>query len=89
MKKDTMAKITIIKQVRALEEVDLKKLSVVITSSRDVESNNLDVMYDGDEIGYGHLNNRTNMAHITLNEPNDELEDIIVNGIENRSININ
>jgi hypothetical protein len=83
-----MAQITINKQVQLTEEVNVKKLSVNMGNSRDIDSRNLVVYYDGEIIGYGHLNNRTNMAHITLDEPNDELEDIIVNGIENRTINI-
>jgi len=83
-----MAQITINKQVQLTEEVNVKKLSVNMGKARDIDSQNLVVYYDGEIIGYGHLNNRTNMAHITLDEPNDELEDIIVNGIENRTINI-
>jgi hypothetical protein len=83
-----MAQITINKQVQLTEEVNVKKLSVNMGNSRDIDSRNLVAYYDGETIGYGHLNNRTNMAHITLDEPNDELEDIIVNGIENRTINI-
>jgi|LakMenE01Jun11ns_1017448.scaffolds.fasta_scaffold9818684_4 hypothetical protein len=83
-----MAQITINKQVQLTEEINVKKLSVNMGNSRDIDSRNLVVYYDGEIIGYGHLNNRTNMAHITLDEPNDELEDIIVNGIENRTINI-
>ena len=84
-----MAQITINKQLKLTEEFNVKKLSVNMGKVRDIDSQNLDIYYDGEAIGYGHLNNRTNMAHITLNDPNDELEDIIVNGIENRSININ
>jgi hypothetical protein len=81
-------KITVTKTVTVKENVNTENLKVVITGSRDIDSINLELFYNDIEIGYGHLNNRTNFAHITLNEDNQELEDYLVNSIENRTINL-
>ena len=82
--------ITITKTVTVEEKVNVKveDLKVVRTNSRDVDSTNLEIYYEEKEIGYGHLNNRTNFAHITLNEDNQDLEDYLVDGIENRTISL-
>jgi len=87
--------LTITKTVTVEEKVNLRNLKVVRTNSRDVDSTNLEIYYNEKEIGYGHLNNRTNFAHITINEglliEEDECEliDYLVDGIENRTINLN
>ena len=83
--------LTITKTVTVEEEVNVKVeyLKVVKTNSRDIDSTNLEIYYEEKEIGYGHLNNRTNFAHITLNEDNQDLEDYLVDGIENRTISLN
>ena len=75
--------------VTAVEEVKLDKIRVVRTNSRDVDSTNLSIYYGNVEIGHGHLNSRTNFAHITLGEYYcDELEDYLIEGIENRTIDL-
>lgn len=81
-------KITVTKTVTVKENVNTENLKVFRTGSRDIDSTNLELFYNDIEIGYGHLNNRTNFAHITLNEENQELEDYLVEGIENRTINL-
>ena len=78
--------ITIEKTVTVEEKVNFENLRVVKTNSKDIDSTNLEIYYNDVEIGYGHLNNRTNFAHITLNEYNQDLEDYLVDGIENRDI---
>lgn len=70
-------------------EVNVKNLKVVRTNAKDIDSTNLVIYYNDVEIGSGHLNNRTNWAHISLNVDNQELEDFLVNGIENRTIYLN
>lgn len=87
-------KFKVTKTVTVEEKINLEKLRVLMTNSRDIDSINLDVYYDNEEIGYGHLNNRTNFAHITINENllNEEDEcdliDYLVDGIEQRTITI-
>jgi hypothetical protein len=81
-------KITVTKTVTVKENVNTENLKVVRTGSRDIDSIHLELFYNDIEIGYGHLNNRTNFAHITLNEDNQELEDYLVNSIENKTINL-
>lgn len=88
-------KLTITKTVTVQEEVNLKNLKVIRTNSKDIDSTNLEILHNEEEIGYGHLNNKTNFAHVTINEglfsEEDEcyLEGYLVDGIENRNININ
>jgi len=81
-------KLTITKTVTVEENLNVKDLKVVRTNSRDIDSTNLEIYYEEKEIGYGHLNNRTNFVHITLNEDNQDLEDYLVEGIENRTISL-
>ncbi len=81
-------KITIKKTVMVEEKVKFENLKVLRANSKDIDSTNLEIYYNDVEIGYGHLNNRTNFAHITLNEYNQDLEDYLVNRIENRDISI-
>ena len=80
--------ITMKKTVMVEEKVKFENLKVLRANSKDIDSTNLEIYYNDVEIGYGHLNNRTNFAHITLNEYNQDLEDYLVNRIENRDINI-
>jgi hypothetical protein len=68
--------------------VNVENLKVLRTNSRDIDSTNLIIYYNDVEIGNGHLNNRTNYAHISLNLDNQELEDYLVEAIENRTIYI-
>lgn len=81
-------KTTITRTVTETVEIDVQKLAVVRTNSRDIDSTNLVIYYNDAEIGHGHMNDRTNWAHITLNEDNQELEDYLVDAIENRTINL-
>ena len=81
-------KITITKKARVEEKVNLENLKVLRTNSKDIDSTNLEIFYNEIEIGYGHLNNRTNFAHITLDEYNEDLEEYLVCGIENRNISL-
>lgn len=78
----------ITKTVTVEEEVNFENLKVIKTNSRDIDSTNLEIYYNDIEIGYGHLNNRTNFAHITLNEDNQDLEDYLVDSIEDRTISL-
>ena len=80
--------ITIVKTVVEKVEINVDDLRVVRTTSRDIDSTNILIHYGDFGLGYGHINNRTNWAHITLNEDNQELEDYLVDAIENRTINI-
>jgi len=80
--------ITITKTVTEKVEINVKDLKVVRTNSRDIDSTNLVIYYNQNEIGHGHINNRSNWAHISLDEENQDLEDYLVDGIENRTINI-
>ncbi len=81
-------KITIKKTVMVEEKVKFENLKVLRANSKDIDSTNLEIYYNDVKIGYGHLNNRTNFAHINLNEYNQDLEDYLVNRIENRDISI-
>lgn len=81
-------------KVKTEEKLNLNNISVVRANSRDIDSINLDVYYNNEEIGYGHLNNRTNFAHITINdnllneEDECDLVDYLVDGIEHRTIEL-
>lgn len=89
MNKSEKIDIIITRTITEVEELNTEDLRVLTTSQRDCDSVNLDVYYNDIEIGYGHLNNKSNMAHITLNfEDNQELIDYLVEGIENRTIDI-
>jgi len=79
-------KITIIKAVTS--KVNVEDLKVVKTNSRNVDSVNLVIYYDNVEIGNGHFNKKTNWAHISLDEENQDLEDYLVSGIEKKRIKI-
>ena len=79
-------KITVTKTVLVEEELKVEDLVVGISGRRDADSQNIEIFYKDVAIGYGHINIRTNWAHITLNEDNQELEDFLVEGIENRTI---
>ncbi len=87
-------KITVTKTVTVQEKVDFKDLQVVRGSSKDIDSINLEIFYKEIEIGYGHLNNRTNFAHVFINEglfkEEDECDliDYLVDSIEARSITL-
>ena len=75
-------------KVEVKVNVNVEDLKVIRTNSRDIDSTNLEIYYNDTEIGYGHLNNRTNFAHITLNEDNQDLEDYLVEAIENETITL-
>lgn len=81
-------------EVKTEEKLNLNNIWVARRNTRDADSVNLDVYYDNEEIGHGHLNNRTNFAHITINENllNEEDEcdliDYLVDGIELRRIDL-
>jgi hypothetical protein len=81
-------KIEITKTVTEVIEVNTDNLKVIRTKSRDIDSTNIVIYYNEEEIGSGHINNRSNWAHITLEKDNQELEDYLVESIENRTINI-
>jgi hypothetical protein len=86
--------INITKTVVVKEKLKVEKLKVVRTNAPDRDNTNLEIYYDETEIGYGQLNNRTNFAHVTINENLlEEVEecnliDFLVAGIENRSITL-
>ncbi|MFK5882874.1 MAG: hypothetical protein QM489_00885 [Candidatus Izemoplasma sp.] len=67
-------------------EINPSDLSYSVGSNKDIDSNNITLFYQKDEIGSGHLNNRTNWAHISLDVENPDLEDYFVEGIEGRTI---
>ncbi len=82
------------KIIEVKEKLNLNKIQVVKANSRDIDSINLDVYYDLEEVGFGHLNNTTNFAHITINEgllseiDECDLVDYLINGIEQRTIQL-
>ena len=76
------------KTITVEESVNPEKLNVVRTGEMDIDSTKLEIFYNEHEIGHGHLNNRTNFAHITLNDDNQDLEDFLVDAIENRTIDL-
>ena len=86
--------ISITKTIKTEEKLNLNNIQVVRCNSIDIDSINLDVYYKRKEIGYGQLNNRANFAHITINEDllneTDECDliDYLVDGIENRTIEL-
>tara|TARA_R110002153_G_scaffold125936_4_gene273121 strand:- start:781 stop:1020 length:240 start_codon:yes stop_codon:yes gene_type:complete len=78
-------KITIEKMVKVTSELNTNEIDILFGGQRDVNSVNFEVYYEDIEIAYGHLNNVSNMAHVTIiNEDNQDLEDYLVNRIENR-----
>jgi hypothetical protein len=80
-------KIQITKTVTVLVGVDVDKLNIVMGGMRDVESTNFEVYYDMIEVAFGHLNLRSNMAHVSMIEnttdESGEFEAFLVNAIEN------
>ena len=83
--------ISIIKRQVAKGSIELKNNNIVVqrTKTRDVDSVNIDVLNNNVLIANGHYNIRTNFAHITMIKENQLLEDEIVNGIENRTFELN
>ena len=73
------------------EQIKKSEIKVIRMGARDIDSTNLEITYKDTEIGYGHLNNTSNMAHITINdnlfseEDECDLIDFLVDGIENRT----
>ena len=90
------------KETKKIKELHYDLLKVIHMGTRDVESYKLVVKHLEDEIAYGHINNRTNTAHITIadgvgdryvdligNPTNEDyLESYLVNVIEGRRIHI-
>ena len=90
------------KETKKKIELRYDLVRVINMGTRDVESYKLVVKHLEDEIAYGHINNRTNTAHITIADgvgdryvdlvgnPTDKdyLENYLVNVIEGRRINI-
>jgi hypothetical protein len=86
------------KAVKVIIEEQIKKseIKVIRMGARDVDSTNLKITYKDTEIGYGHLNNVSNMAHITINDNQPiylfseddkcDLIEFLVDGIENRTL---
>jgi uncharacterized protein (DUF2164 family) len=60
----------------------LKKLTIEKTNQKDIDSTNIIIYFDAEEIGRGHYNNTTNFAHIELISRFENMEDDIVNYIE-------
>ena len=81
-------------EVKTEEKLNLDNIWVARRNTRDADSVNINVYYDNEKIGYGHLNNMTNFAHITINknllneEDECDLIDYLFNGIENRTIEL-
>ena len=80
--------ISITKEVTISEKINVLKLEVRRTTNKDVDSVNIEISYKNNIIGYGHINNRTNFAHIDLLQENSDLEYYLVYAIENRIIQI-
>tara|TARA_R110000803_G_scaffold10308_7_gene31717 strand:- start:381 stop:650 length:270 start_codon:yes stop_codon:yes gene_type:complete len=88
-------KIQVTKTIVLKEHINLNELQVHVTNSKDIDSDNLEVEYKGIRIGEGHLNNKTNFAHVSISEgimeevDECDLIDYLVDGIESRSIRLN
>ena len=82
------------KTVTVEEKINLENLRVLMTNSKDIDSTNFEVYNEEIEIAHGHLNNRTNWAHVTLSDELENqtdshlLEDYLVTSIEARTITI-
>tara|TARA_R110000772_G_scaffold723_1_gene2422 strand:- start:52 stop:321 length:270 start_codon:yes stop_codon:yes gene_type:complete len=61
-------KILITKTVKVQEELNFEKLRVYAISSKDIDSDNLEISYNGIQIGEGSFNRKTNYVHISINE---------------------
>ena len=70
-------------QVSIRVEVQKELINVEFMGTRDIDSNHFYIYYDEQLIGHGHYNHKTEWAHVTLENENQELEDFLVNGIEN------
>tara|TARA_R110000822_G_scaffold161_1_gene706 strand:- start:14213 stop:14419 length:207 start_codon:yes stop_codon:yes gene_type:complete len=66
----------------------INTITVVSIGERDADSTKLLIKQYGVEIGHGHINNRTNFAHITLNNQDDDLHNRVALAIERGSITI-
>ena len=66
----------------------INTITAISIDSKDSDNTNLTLHKDGVQIGHGHINNRTNFAHITLNNQDDDLQDRIALAIERGSITI-
>jgi hypothetical protein len=87
-------KISITKTVKVQEELKFENLRVYTISSKDIDSDNLEISYNGIQIGEGSFNKKTNYAHLSIFEDlmNEEHEqnfiDYLTEGIEERTIRI-
>lgn len=68
---------------------NIEDIKVIRTNTRDIDSVNIVIHIKDKEIGYGHINNRTNFAHVTLDNEDAEMENYIEHAIEERTIKIN
>ena len=84
-------KITFTETVTTTKEVQIKDLHVIMGGQKDIDSTNFEVYYGDIEIAYGHLNNKTNFAHVSLinEKQNGDIGCDLVHAIENRTIAIN
>ena len=74
-------------KVSIINSFYLKRLSVSIGSAKDIDSVNLEIYYNEIPFAYGHINNRTNFAHVYFYDDfNLDLETCIVEAIENRTV---
>ena len=70
------------------DKVEVKKLTAVRTNAKDIDSVNVEVFNKDTLIAKGHYNIRTNCAHVTVLEGYQELQDAVIEGIENRTIEL-
>lgn len=71
-------------------EIDFKDIVIEQGQMRDTDSMRFFIYRElMQPIGEGHLNLKTNMCHVTLDETNDDLEDFIVDGIEANGFDFN
>ena len=86
--KQTM-NITLQKTVSVTNPFRPTNLKLLMGGQKDVDSTNFEIYYNDIEIAFGHLNHKSNWAHVTMiSSDNEELEDCLVELIENRKITI-
>ena len=77
---------TIMQDELNINKINRSNLSCIIQHQRDINSNYIEIYYNNTSIAEGHLNNKTNWAHLTVKFEVEELENYLIEAVEQRKI---
>ncbi len=59
-------KITVTKTITVQEDLDSNKVKVLFGGQKDIDSNNFEIYYNDQEVAFGHYNNKSRTAHVSI-----------------------